>query len=132
MTRNGSQQSAPVDNGCGGSEQGPPAKDCGTKKFAGLKTRLDYALASRVRDNLEVRAENADSPFRYCPSGGTAFPQLLNTSDGKPMNLRLPRSELFNRKLGKIILVGRAKETQAAGEHTYTTTTRWVITLVRR
>jgi hypothetical protein len=134
IARDGFHNSAPgPDTGCGGSDRPQVlTKDCGTKKFAGLVTSFDYKLASRVRDTLEVSATDGDDPFQRCPSGGVSFPTLANKYDGRPMSLRMPRGELFNRKLGKIILIGRAREQKQDGEHRYVTTTKWVITLVRK
>ena len=47
------------------------------------------------------------------------------------MRTELPREELFDRSLGKIILVARGKESETAGEHTFLTTIRWVVTFMR-
>ena len=120
------------DSGCGGADGPPVAKDCGVKKFAGLGAKLDYRLSSKPRDMLELGTFNATDPFRNCGGGGTQFPVIATRNMNRPMNLRLPRRELFNRKLGKIILIGNAREGDQSGEHKFTTTTRWVITLVRK
>jgi hypothetical protein len=133
ITRNSTHTMAPApDNGCGGADGPPVAKDCGTKKFSGLGGKLDYSLSSRRRDTLDVATYNGTDPFRNCGGGGTQFPVIANKNMNQPMNLRLPRKELFNRKIGKFILVGKAREGDQNGEHKFTTTTRWVITLVRR
>jgi len=134
ITRNSTFNAAPgPDTGCGGADKPQVlTKDCGTKTFAGLVTSFDYKLASKVRDTLDVNATDGKDPFQRCAGGGVSFPTLANKNKGRPMDLRLPRAELFNRKLGKIILIGRAREEKRDGEHQYLTTTKWVITMVRK
>ena len=135
VTRNSFHNAAPgPDTGCGGPDkpQQPLAKDCGVKKFRGLVTSFDYQLASKVRDTLNVNATEGEDPFQRCSGGGVSFPTLANKNKGRPMDLRLPRRELFDRKLGKIILIGRAREEKRDGEYQYLTTTKWVITMVRK
>ncbi len=132
ITRNGAISAAPVDNGCGGADGPAVAKDCGVKRFSGLGGKLDYRLRSKPRDVLEVDTYDGEDPFRNCGGGGTQFPSIATRNMGRPMDLRLPRGELFDRKIGKFILVGRAREANQSGEHRFKTTTRWVITLVRK
>jgi hypothetical protein len=133
ITRNGGNTVAPgPDNGCGGADGPPNPRDCGTKKFSGLGGKLDYKLASRVRDTLDVGTFNGKDPFGNCGGGGTQFPVIATRDMNQPMKLQLPRKELFDRKIGKFILIGRAREGDQNGEHKFTTTTKWVITLVRK
>ena len=47
------------------------------------------------------------------------------------MKAELPRGELFDNRLGKIIVIARGKESETSGEHTYVTTIRWVVTFER-
>jgi hypothetical protein len=47
------------------------------------------------------------------------------------MRAELPRGELFDASLGRIIVIARGRESETAGEHTYVTTTRWVVTFDR-
>ena len=97
-----------------------------------MKLPLSYGLDKRFKDNLEFRAEPIDDPFANCPSGGHAFPTLVGTQEGAPMRAELPRSELFDRKLGKIIVIARGQESETVGEHTYLTKVRWVVTFERK
>ena len=130
VTRQGTMDAAPGGE-CGGMGGGGIARDCGTKSFRGVKLPLSYQLASRRKDQLALRAEPIDDPFANCPSGGSAFPTLVGTQEGGPMRADLPRSELFNRKLGKIIVIARGQESETAGEHIYLTKVRWVVTFER-
>jgi hypothetical protein len=47
------------------------------------------------------------------------------------MRTELPRDEVFDRSLGKIIVISRGKESQTEGEHIYVTTSRWEVTFRR-
>jgi hypothetical protein len=131
VTRQGMQDSAPGGQ-CGGMGGGGIPRDCGSKSFRGVKLPLRYGLEKRLKDNLELRAQPIDDPFRNCPSGGHAFPTLVGTREGAPMPAALPRSELFDRKLGKIIVIARGQESETVGENTYLTKTRWVVTFERK
>lgn len=130
VTRQGRLDAPP--GPCGGTGGGTNIpRDCGTKSFRGVGFPLAYALAVKPKDQLDIRPEFIDDPFKNCPSGGSSFPTLVRTNEGRPMRTLLPRKELFDRSLGKIIVIARGKESETRGEHTYVTKIRWVITLVR-
>ncbi|HEX5910153.1 MAG TPA: hypothetical protein VFY44_06635 [Thermoleophilaceae bacterium] len=131
VTRAGVLDAAPGGQ-CGGAGGGSIPRDCGAKSFRGVKLPLSYGLGTRGKDNLDLRAEPIQDPFLNCPSGGSAFPTLVGTREGGPMPAALPRSELFDRKLGKIIVIARGQESETVGEHTYLTKTRWVVTFERK
>lgn len=130
VTRQGVQDGTPGGE-CGGMGGGGIARDCGAKSFRGVKLPLSYGLDKRLKDNLDLRAVPIDDPFANCPSGGSSFPTLVGTNEGGPIRAELPKSELFDRKLGKIIVIARGQESETAGEHTYLTKTRWVVTFER-
>ncbi len=99
---------------------------------AGLKFPLRYRLAGKPKDSLDFEPIPIDDPFGNCHAGGHSFPTLVKTNEGQHMSARLPRSELFNRKLGKIIVIARGQESETVGEHTYVTKVRWVVTFERK
>jgi hypothetical protein len=129
VARQGTMTSAPGE--CGGDGGAPIQRDCGTKKFKGVKFPLDYRLGAKPKDQLDFRPSFVDDPFKNCPSGGYSFPTLVRTNEGDYMRTDLPREELFDKSLGKIIVIARGKETETSGEHTYETTIRWVVTFER-
>ncbi len=131
VTRQGVMNAAPGGQ-CGGSGGGSIPRDCGSKSFRGVKLPLEYSWSGPGRDHLALRAVPIQDPFRNCPSGGSAFPTLVGTREGAPMPAALPRGELFDRKLGKIIVIARGQESETVGEHTYLTKTRWVVTFERK
>lgn len=117
---------------CGGTGGGQKvAPDCGAKSIRGAKVTLEYLLRSKSRIGL-ARYLGIDDPFRNCPSGGFSFPNLVdqNTNDSR-VGSKLPIGELFDRRLGKIILIGKGKRTESDSDGTYTSTIRWVVTLQR-
>jgi hypothetical protein len=116
---------------CGGAGGGSIPRDCGTKSFRGVKLPVAYRLPAKPDDQLELRPEVIADPFKNCPSGGRSFPSLVGTDADREMLTELPREELFDRSLGKIIVIARGKESQTAGEDTYLTTTRWVVSFER-
>jgi hypothetical protein len=116
---------------CGGAGGGSIPRDCGTKSFRGVKFPLAYRLAAKPKDQLEFRPGFVDDVFKNCPSGGYSFPTLLVTNEGEHVRSDLPRDELFDDKLGKIIVIVRGKESETKGEHTFVTTSRWVVTFER-
>jgi hypothetical protein len=134
VNRTGDLYVAPNQSECGGPDSGsaPTPKDCGSKAFAGLTGTFDYRNRSKPRDQLEFGTILGKDVFANCPSGGTAFPDLLSEYDGKPMNVRLPRDELFDKEIGKLILIGRGRDVQTSHDYNSKTTSRWVITLVRK
>jgi hypothetical protein len=117
---------------CGGTGGGSIARDCGTRSFTGVVLPLAYRLTARPRDQLDLQPSVMDEdPFVNCPSAATAFPTLVHTNEGEGMRTDLPRGELFDASLGRIIVIARGRESEAVGEHTYLTTTRWVVTFDR-
>jgi hypothetical protein len=116
---------------CGGAGGGSIPRDCGTKTFKGVTFPLSYRLAAKPKDQLDFRPGFIDDVFKNCPSGGYSFPTLVNTKEGEYMRTELPREELFDKSLGKIIVIARGKESETSGEDTYVTTIRWVVTFER-
>ncbi len=116
---------------CGGTGGGSTPRDCGKRSFRGLALTLGYQLGGKAKDHLDLRPEHGNDPFRNCPSGGAAFPTLVHSSEGAPMRAQLPRGELFDKRLGKIIVIARGSESETSGEHTYRTSTRWEVTFRR-
>jgi hypothetical protein len=131
VTRHGTLDAAPSTE-CGGTGGGSIPRDCGTRPFSGVVLPLAYRVGARPRDQLDLQATVLDEgPFANCPSAGTAFPTLVNTNEGEWVRAELPREELFDSAHGRIIVIARGRESETAGEHTYVTQTRWVVTFDR-
>jgi hypothetical protein len=129
VTRQGRLEAGP--GLCGGDGGGSISPDCGTRAFTGVRLPMAFRLRATPRDQLDLRPGMIDDPFANCPSGGSAFPTLVRTNEGEELRTELPRSELFDASLGRIIVIARGRESETAGEDTYLTTIRWVITFDR-
>jgi hypothetical protein len=126
------QHAGDGDGGCGGGvDQDPIAPDCGTKRFRGMKMPVSYKLAVKPKEQIDLRTEPIDDPFRRCPAGGYSFPSLMQSNNGELIRTDLPSDELFDEKLGKIIVIARGKEQETTGDGRWVTTVRWVVTFER-
>lgn len=112
------------DNG-GGGEPLPP--DCGTRTVKPWQIQLDWPRRQRV--GLEAGWVD-DQLYKNCPGG--AFPDLItqNTLSG-PIDSELPDSELFDEKIGKLIVIGKGEQSFLLHDYDETTKLRWEITLKR-
>jgi len=116
------------DNG-GGVETGATPPDCGTKS---AKWTFDIGYVDEKRDLLGFESTEGTDPFQNCSAGLDSFPNLIET-DGRAnvIGTELPPSELFDEKLGKLILIGKGRRTDAGMTYTALTDVRWEITLKR-
>jgi hypothetical protein len=113
------------DNG-GGVPPGP-GPDCGTRKV-NLLFGIDYYK----RGHLELQPQdNAGSDlFERCDRG--AYPFLLSGETfGKRQSAELPERDVFNKKYGKIIVVGRGSRSIPYPEGLEETKIRWELSLTR-
>lgn len=113
------------DNGGGGGEPTPP--DCGRRTASPWKMRMEWVRPGWTG----LEADRIDrSLYANCPGG--AFPELLEErTGGFPIAAELPNSELFDRKIGKLITIARGTRDYVLHEYEETTTVRWEITLRR-
>ena len=136
VTRHGVENADPTPPECEGTGGGgtPPPPDCGTKRF-NYDVDLGYSPAGKKRGmTLAPGLALPLQPFVNCPVGGVGFPQLLTTnSKYKPIVAELPAKELFDKKLGEIIVRGAGKqvEKKPAIGIDRTATIEWEVTLHR-
>jgi hypothetical protein len=114
----------PCGDGGGGEPAPPPAPDCGIRRFTLLP--LMPVPINRNRITIDVGDPAPLSPFRNCPVYGPGFPELL-----APVPARLPARELFDRSIGKEIVLGRGHRHETAAGITVDTRLRWSLTLER-
>jgi hypothetical protein len=91
----------------GNGESAETRMDCGSKKVAGWGLQLEFD--ERAKSGLALAGKDIKDPFENCVSalGDLAFPSLLGEgSGGKKILGDLPAGELFDRGLGKIIVLG--------------------------
>jgi hypothetical protein len=133
VTRQSQVTASPVPRDCSGTGGGGvPAKDCGTKSIRGLRANVSYFYA-KPYGRLQVRSSNdTGDVFRNCGGGSQGYPHLLSEkSGGSPIVSELPREELFDKSLGKIIVIGRGKSVQKGAETSDTASIRWEATFRR-
>ncbi|HEU4657028.1 MAG TPA: hypothetical protein VFR97_05865 [Capillimicrobium sp.] len=104
----------------------PPTPDCGTKRS---ETWVQLRYASRDVIALQPELAAPLGPFRECPVGGTAWPELLHDVDGRAVGQRLPVDDLFAH--GKHIVIATGREEVSGFDETSTTTIRWELSLTR-
>lgn len=118
-------------NGTGGGQT--LAEDCGTRKNLSWDFNLSYDYASRDSIVLMPGIGGRKDPFANCRNPGAgAFPFIPeSTTAGKRISAELPKSELFDRSIGKIITIARGKWRHKITDYFSETEQRWEISLVR-
>jgi hypothetical protein len=103
------------------------APDCGARD-ADLKLRLSF-VPSR-RDGGIWMQSDFFTLYKNCPLLGPGFPEILTSNtNGKPVTAKIPAKDLFDRSVGKHIVIARGEQTAKDAETDRTTSVRWEITL---
>jgi hypothetical protein len=131
VTRAGDHRVGGVPDFCpdnGGGVTVPPSADCGTRNVP-----LALSVGYYKRDRIEIvqpSSSEAKDPFRSC--GGGKFPFLLGgESFGRSGAAELPARQVFDKRIGKLITIGRGNERIAGGESYDRTDIRWELSLKR-
>lgn len=121
-----------VGDGGGDGSYTPPAPDCGTKQIARLALRLEYDALNPRRITLWNDSSEAAPEFTNCPAQGEAWTKILSRDDRKrTAGEELPAHDLFDRRQGKMLVLGRGKVHSAYSGVEATTRIRWTLTLRR-
>lgn len=133
VKRQSSITASPVPRDCSGTGGGGvPPKDCGTKAIRGLRASVMYHYAKPYERIQVTSSGDASDPFRNCGGGAQGYPHLLSEkAGGGPIVSELPRAELFDKSLGKIIVIGRGRSVQKGTETSDTASIRWEATFRR-
>jgi hypothetical protein len=107
----------------GGANSQPP--DCGTRRVTAAVVL--HELIGRRRDRIHLTSNSVhQGGFKTCPSAYPEFPSLLVVnSKGGVVAARLPRREIYDRSLGKLITIARGYRKRTSGETTSGTSVRW-------
>ncbi len=131
VDRRNSYSASPVPEECGGNgggvKPGPPP-DCGKRVIKPWWMTVDYYK----RDHIELQPEDnaGRGPYERC--GGGEFPFMMSGETfGKRSSAELPASELFDRKIGKLITIGAGSQNLPLPEGHTKTTIRWELSLTR-
>lgn len=115
------------DNG-GGVEPTPP--DCGLKEIASYPINFGYDYEKKELLTLGAYGD-VDDPYNNCGGGG--MPYLLeNETFGDQIGSELPHKELFDRKIGKLIVIGGGVDDLPLFEASDRTEVQWEITFTRK
>jgi hypothetical protein len=115
-----------------GGESVAPQYDCGTKKVSNWGVELKYD--ERKKDALHLFGGDADDPFKNClaPLGDLSFPFLiLEDTNEKPITAEVPRDELFDPGLGKIILLAHGTQKVEEPDVSAKVSIEWDVSLTR-
>jgi hypothetical protein len=134
VRRGGTVQKGPVDPSCavgdGGDGSGPPPSDCGTKRITSLPLVLRYDGSKRI--TLANDGAKTSPDYENCPLMGEGWTSILSRLDHGTAGEDLPASDLFDRRQGKILVLGRGTlSRRGLGDMTSTTEIRWTLTLTR-
>jgi hypothetical protein len=110
----------------------PPRPDCGTKAIPSLMLSLQYDALSPDRITLSPDPNPTAPTFTRCPMMGTGWTTFL-TSDAtrRTAGEKLPRADLFDKRQGKMIVIGRGAISSNAQGIRSTTRIQWDLTLTR-
>jgi hypothetical protein len=133
IARQSSISVSPIPRDCSGTGGGQvPAKDCGTKSFRGWRATVDYFYGKPAGFLQAYTDGSASDPFKNCGPGTQGYPHMLRTqTDNTIIAEQLPRDELFDKKIGKIIVIARGKRVQKGSETLDTASIRWEATFKR-
>jgi hypothetical protein len=129
-TRTARMEYTPLDpkcHGTGGGEIAPP--DCGTKRGA---IRIGFGWNVSGRPGIVLTDGDILDFYKNCPLLGTPFPQLQDVDTGlEPIVARIPAKDLFDRSIGKHIVIGRGQRSVDNAGSVWTTKIRFEVTLKR-
>jgi len=134
VARNAVNAVSPVPNSCpaagGGGDGETVAPDCGLKSVASYPVALAYD--SYFKDSITLTSAGTVGPLFYNCGHGT-FPDLLERDElAVPIKSELPYKELFDRKLGKLIVIGHGDYDLSLADYNEKTEVHWEVTFVRK
>jgi hypothetical protein len=121
-------KSCAVASGGGDGESLTP--DCGLKSVASYPVALAYD--SYFKDSITLTSAGAIEPLFYNCGHGT-FPDLLERNEvAMPIMSELPYKELFDKKIGKLIVIGHGDYDLPLADYSEKTEVHWEVTFVRK
>lgn len=131
VTRSHSHTGGQVPEDCSGNGGGvgpQPPPDCGTKVVKPWWLSVDYY----AKDRIELQPEDIAGSDLFERCGNGTWPYLLNGEwFGKRQSADLPKSELFDPKIGKLITIGSGNHSIVGPEGHEDTKIRWELSLTR-
>lgn len=136
VRRSGTLNLAPPTEECavgdGGGDSQPPAPDCGRKRIRSLPLSVAYDALKPDRITLSRSGQPGGPTFNRCPTMGEGWPNVLSRDDRhRTAGEELPRADVFDRRQGKMIVLGKGTIRGGSDGVSYTTRIRWDLTLRR-
>ena len=139
VTRNGRVERGDFDPSCAVGDGGdgtaaPPASDCGKRKIASLPLELEWDPNNAKRIMVVNDAGKSGPRFDSCPVNGWSWTTLLRYDDKKgTAGEELPAADLFDKRQGKMLVLGKGLVKQSDSSLGIASTTRieWTLTLIR-
>lgn len=134
IDRGATHAASPLDPTCTGTNGGgadpTPEPDCGVRR-ASLDVRPEWW---HVRRRAGLMLDTATlfvpiPPYRNCPVGGTSFPNLLETVNGRQIISPAKAADLFDPAFKKHILLGNGRYRNSTTDGGSTTKIHWAVTL---
>jgi hypothetical protein len=134
IDRGATHTASPLDPTCadsnGGGAEPAPAQDCGVRQ-ASLDVRLEWWHVRR-RAGLTLDTGTLFvpiPPYRNCPVGGTSFPELLETVNGRQIISPAQAANLFDPAFKKHVLLGNGRSHNSTTDGSSSTKVHWAVTL---
>jgi len=137
VTRTGTLERGALDPSCavgdGGDESAPPpASDCGRKPIASLPLDLGYDPKDAKRITVYNASSKTGPDYEHCPRLGEGWTTILRGDDTHgSAGQELPAADLFDKRQGKMIVLGKGTIRRTAMDVTYTVRIKWTLTLRR-
>jgi len=134
VARNAVNAVSPVPNSCphagGGGDGEAVVPDCGLKSVPSYPVALAYD--SYFKDSITLTSAGAVAPLFYNCGHGT-FPALLERDElAMPIKSELPYKELFDKRIGKLIVIGHGDYDLPLPDYSEKTEVHWEVTFVRK
>jgi hypothetical protein len=134
VARNAVNAVSAVPNSCpgvsGGGDGEAVPSDCGLKSVGSYPVALAYD--GYFKDSITLTSVGATAPL-FVNCGHGTFPDLLERDElAMPIKSELPPKELFDRKIGKLIVIGHGDYDLALSDYDEKTEVHWEVTLVRK
>jgi hypothetical protein len=136
VERQGTRALAPASPECavgdGDGSYTPPKPDCGRKTISSLPLRLAYDALNKNRITLSTYTSPKAPVFQQCPLSGIGWSTILSSDDHKrTAGQSLPVKDLYDRRQGKMIVLGKGAAVTNSGGTAATTKINWELTLTR-
>ena len=134
IDRGATHTASPPDPTCagnGGGAEPAPAQDCGVR-YANREVRLEWWQLRR-RTGLMLDSGTLFvplPPYRNCPVGGTSFPELLETVNGRQIISPAQAADLFDPAFKKHVLLGNGLYRNSTTDGSSTTRIHWAVSLI--